>query len=236
MKYCIYCGQELSDGAKFCSKCGKSQDSKSEASQDLSFINNEEYLKAPEGKEKYLSLVERLYSYFNSISDDYQKYDELIEEIAGLEGCDFDDAELNALYNGDVAKYFSDICYKAEIYARKIDEHYEKFDLAQLIDSPFTNPNIIFQIKWLIMNGYADSIDDACAILNGTTIGSSDSNLQHILRIYLLGQIAAREKGLPEEETAIRAAFFPKGFFDKAYGALWKKDFIEKHREELQNI
>lgn len=229
MKYCIHCGQELSDSAKFCSKCGKPQDSKSEASRDLSFINDEEYLKTPEGKEKYLALIQELYSYFYSISDDYEQYDELINEIASLEGADFNDTTMDVFYGKSTAEYFSDICCKAEAYARKIKKHYEASDLAkQLISSPFTNPDIIYQIKWLITNDYDNTINEACDTLENTIIHYG-SDLRYVLKTYLLGQVAMREKGLPKGEAPIRAAFFPKNFFEHGFMEIAKKDTLEKY-------
>lgn len=229
MKYCIHCGQELSDGAKFCSKCGKPQDSKSEASQDLSFINNEEYLKTPEGKEKYLALIEKLYSYFYSISDDYEKYNELINEIANLEGADFSDTTWDVFYGKSTAEHFSDICCEAEAYARRIKKHYEDSDLAKhLISSSYTNPDIIYQIKWLITNDYDNTIDEACDTL-GNTIIHYDSDLRSVLKTYLLGQVAMREKGLPKGEAPIRVAFFPKNFFNHGFMEIAKKAVLEEY-------
>ena len=234
MKYCIHCGQELSDSAKFCSKCGKPQDSKSEVSRDLSFINNEEYLKTPEGKEKYLALIKELYSYFDSISNDYEKYDELINEIASLEGADFNDTTMDIFYGKRISEYFSDICYEAEAYARKIKKHYEASDLAkQLISSSFTNPNIISQIQWLITNDYDNTIDEACNTLENTIV-NYNYDLKYVLKTYLLGQVSMREKGLPKGETPARAAFFPKKFFDRGYMEIYMKLLKEEAKKAME--
>jgi hypothetical protein len=82
-KYCVYCGTEISDDAKFCSQCGKEQKKESEINQ-----KKQEEITIAE-KDNLIESLDKAKNYFQQKQSTYDEYDDLLKkksEIIKLSG------------------------------------------------------------------------------------------------------------------------------------------------------
>lgn len=217
MKYCIHCGQELSDGAKFCSKCGKKQAS--------------EEIPDPADKEKYLATFKELVDYFDKVSNLYDQYDECIKDLVTT---DFDWPYFEELEGKSPEQYYLDKCYEADDLAKRLLDHYMASPIAKnLINIAYTNPSILRWKIWSLLEKTDNlTVDGACNLLDLMTF-STDRVSKNV---YLEGQRMIRTARFPKDYNYCKAIFFHASFFDKAFTANEMHDALLDQIKELRDV